>query len=40
MKRKRQPGFFDVAERTAKLTRMGGPLVGWVEPGFSISTNP
>ena len=28
MKRKRQPGFFDIAERTAKLTQMGDPLVG------------
>ena len=28
MKRPRQPGFFDIAERTAKLTRMGDPLVG------------
>ena len=28
MKRKRQPGFFDVAQRTAKLTQMGDPLVG------------
>ena len=28
MKRKIQPGFFDIAERTAKLTRMGDPLVG------------
>ncbi len=28
MKRKIQPGFFDIAERTAKLARMGDPLVG------------
>jgi IS5 family transposase len=28
MKRKRQPGFFDIAERTAKLTHLGDPLVG------------
>ena len=28
MKRKSQPGFFDIAERTAKLTEMGDPLVG------------
>ena len=28
MKRPRQPGFFDIAERTAKLTQMGDPLVG------------
>lgn len=28
MKRKSQPGFFDIAERTAKLTQMGDPLVG------------
>ena len=28
MKHKRQPGFFDSAERTAKLTQMGDPLVG------------
>ena len=28
MKRKRQPGFFDIAQRTAKLTQMGDPLVG------------
>jgi IS5 family transposase len=28
MKRKRQPGFFDIAERTAKLALMGDPLVG------------
>ena len=27
-KSQRQPGFFDVAERTATLTRMGDPLVG------------
>ena len=28
MKHKRQPGLFDIAERTAKLTEMGDPLVG------------
>ena len=28
MKHKRQPGFFDPAERTDKLTKMGDPLVG------------
>ena len=28
MKRQRQPGFFDMAERTTKLTQMGDPLVG------------
>lgn len=28
MKLQTQPGFFDLAERTAKLTRMGDPLVG------------
>ena len=28
MKRQKQPGFFDIAERTAKLTQMGDPLVG------------
>ena len=28
MKHKRQPGFFDITERTAKLTAMGDPLVG------------
>ena len=28
MKHKRQPGFFDLAERTDKLTKMGDPLVG------------
>ncbi len=28
MKHKRQPGFFDVTERTGKLTKMGDPLVG------------
>ncbi len=28
MKRQSQPGFFDIAERTAKLTQMGDPLVG------------
>ena len=28
MKCKRQPGFFDIAERTGKLTEMGDPLVG------------
>lgn len=28
MKRQKQPGFFDVAERAAKLTQMGDPLVG------------
>jgi IS5 family transposase len=31
MKRKIQPGFFDIAERTAKLTQMGDPLVGLKE---------
>lgn len=28
MKRQHQPGFFDIAERTAKLTHLGDPLVG------------
>ena len=28
MNHKRHPGFFDRAERTAKLTEMGDPLVG------------
>ena len=28
MKHKRQPGVFDIAERTDKLTKMGDPLVG------------
>ncbi len=28
MKRKGQPGFFDMGERSAKLTQMGDPLVG------------
>ena len=28
MKRQRQPGFFDIAEHTSKLTQMGDPLVG------------
>jgi hypothetical protein len=28
MKCKTQPGFFDMAERTGKFTRMGDPLVG------------
>ncbi len=28
MKRTRQPGFFDIAERTAKLIQMRDPLVG------------
>jgi len=28
MKHKKQPGFFDMAERTSKLTEMGDPLVG------------
>ena len=28
MKHKRQPGFFDIAERTDKLAKMGDPLVG------------
>lgn len=28
MKKSRQPGFFDIAERTGKLTEMGDPLVG------------
>ena len=28
MKRHRQPGFFDVDERTAKLAQLGDPLVG------------
>ena len=28
MKRQKQPGFFDMMERTAKLTQMGDPLVG------------
>lgn len=28
MKRNNQPGFFDIAERTAKLTQLGDPLVG------------
>ncbi len=28
MKLQTQPGFFDIAERTAKLTQMGDPLVG------------
>ena len=27
-KRPRQPGFFDIAKRTTKLTQMGDPLVG------------
>ena len=27
MKHKRHPGFFDIAERTVKLTEMGDPLV-------------
>ena len=31
MTSKRQPGFFDIAERTAKLTQMGDPLVGLKE---------
>ena len=31
MPNKRQPGFFDIAERTAKLTQMGDPLVGLKE---------
>lgn len=31
MKRKKQPGFFDIEERTAKLTDMGDPLVGLKE---------
>lgn len=31
MKRKKQPGFFDIEERTAKLTEMGDPLVGLKE---------
>jgi len=26
-----QPGFFDIHERTAKLTEMGDPLVGFKE---------
>ena len=28
MKRNSQPGFFDIVERTAKLSQMGDPLVG------------
>lgn len=28
MKKEKQPGFFDIAERTGKLTEMGDPLVG------------
>ena len=28
MKHKKQPGFFDMTERTSKLTEMGDPLVG------------
>ena len=28
MSKPRQPGFFDVENRTAKLTEMGDPLVG------------
>ena len=28
MKLKRQPVFFDMAERTAKLAQMGDPLIG------------
>ena len=28
MKKATQPGFFDIAERTGKLTEMGDPLVG------------
>ena len=28
MKLQRQPGFFDMAERTSKLTQMGDPLIG------------
>ena len=28
MKHKQQPGFFDLAERTDKLTKMGDSLVG------------
>ena len=28
MKQVKQPGFFDIAERTNKLTEMGDPLVG------------
>ena len=28
MNHKRQPGFFDIAERTDKLTKMGDPWVG------------
>ena len=28
MKHKKQPGFFDIAERTAKLAQMGDPLIG------------
>jgi hypothetical protein len=28
MKKVKQPGFFDFAERTNKLTEMGDPLVG------------
>ncbi len=28
MKKKSQPGFFDIAARTAKLARMGDSLVG------------
>jgi len=28
MKKVKQPGFFDLAERTNKLTEMGGSLVG------------
>jgi hypothetical protein len=28
MRKVKQPGFFDIAERTNKLTKMGDPLVG------------
>lgn len=28
MKKVKQPGFFDIAERAGKLTEMGDPLVG------------
>lgn len=28
MKKVKQPGFFDIAKRTDKLTEMGDPLVG------------
>ena len=31
MTSKGQPGFFDIAERTAKLIQMGNPLVGLKE---------